>query len=197
MPELMPKRILVILGHPSPDSFCAALAAAYVDGARSAGHEVQLLALNKLAFDPVLHTSYTGEQTLEPDLQAAQSAILRAQHLVFVYPLWWGGLPALLKGFMDRVFLPGFAFRYLKGSSRCDRLLTGRSARLLVTMDTPPWYLRWVYRRPGHRQMKQATLEFCGISPVRISSLGVIKGASEKQLKNWLNQAEKLGGRGD
>ena len=86
-------------------------------------------------------------------LQAAQAQIAWAGHLVWVYPTWWGAMPALLKGFIDRVFLPGFAFKHHQGSSRWDKLLAGRSAELLVTMDTPPWYYRWVQRGPGHHQI--------------------------------------------
>jgi putative NADPH-quinone reductase len=87
----------------------------------------------------------------------AQNDITWAEHLTLVYPIWWGGIPALLKGFFDRVFLPGFAFKYRKGSPFPDKLLKGRTAHLLVTMDTPPWYYRWVYRMPGLHQMRKTT----------------------------------------
>ena len=99
------------------------------------------------------------------------------------------GLPALLKGFIDRVFLPGFAFKYRKDSPWWDRLLAGRSARLLVSMDTPPWYYRWVYRMPGHHEMRRTILEFCGIKPVRISQFGPVKGSTEAQRAKWLETA--------
>ncbi len=123
------KRILVILGHPSADSLCAGLAQAYMEGALSAGAEVRLLSVGQLGFDPLLHAGYRGAQPLEPDLQAAQAQIAWAGHLVWVYPTWWGAMPALLKGFIDRVFLPGFAFKHHQGSSRWDKLLAGRSAQ--------------------------------------------------------------------
>ncbi|MDX1344948.1 MAG: NAD(P)H-dependent oxidoreductase [Sedimenticolaceae bacterium] len=189
----MSKRILVILGHPVADSFCGAIATSYLEGAREAGNEVRLIRIADLAFDPLLHKGYAVVQELEPDLQKAQEAITWAQHIVFVYPTWWGGMPALLKGFIDRVFLPGFAFRYREGSRFWDRLLTGRSAHLLVTMDTPPWYYRLVYRMPGHNQMKRTILEFSGIKPVAISSFGVIKGSSQQQREKWLGKAMEYG----
>jgi NAD(P)H dehydrogenase (quinone) len=191
----MSKRILVILGHPKSDSFCGALANSYVDGAKAAGNEVQLLSLGNLSFDPVLHNGYATIQELEPDLVSAQAAIAWAQHLVFVYPTWWGAMPALLKGFIDRVFLPGFAFKYRDGSVFWDRLLTGRSAHLLVTMDTPPWYFRWVYRMPGHNQMKRTILEFSGVKPVTISSFGTVKGSNQQKRETWLAQANAHGHR--
>lgn len=188
-----PQHILILLGHPRGDSLCAALAERYRQAAEASGAEVRLLRLGELQFDPCLHSGYRELQPLEPDLQAAQADILWAQHLVFVYPVWWGTQPALLKGFIDRVFLPGFAFRYRKDSAWWDRLLSGRSARLLVTMDTPPWYFRWVWGRPGHRQMRDTVLEFCGIRPVRISEFGPVRGASAERRERWLDEAARLG----
>mgnify|MGYP001085356158 CR=1 FL=1 len=191
----MSKRVLVTLGHPADHSFCGALADAYIAGATAAGNEVRSIFLGAASFDPVLHNGYSEIQALEPDLIAAQEAITWAEHLVFVYPIWWGAMPALLKGFIDRVFLPGFAFSYREGSMFWDRLLRGRSAHLLVTMDTPPWYFRWVYRMPGHNQMKRTILEFSGIRPVQVSNFGPIRGSSERQREKWLARAGQLGRR--
>lgn len=97
----------------------------------------------------VLHDGYNQVQLLEPDLVQAQADITWAEHLAFVYPIWWGGIPALMKGFFDRIFLPGFAFKYREGKAFPDKLLKGKTAHLLVTMDTPPWYYKWVCRMPG------------------------------------------------
>ena len=188
----MSKRILVILGHPSPDSFCGALADAYVQEARRAGHEVQLLRLSALQFDPVLHDGYRQTQVLEPDLLQAQSDILRAEHLTFIYPIWWGGIPALMKGFLDRILLPGFAFKYRQGKAFPDKLLKGRTAHLLVTMDTPPWYYTWIYRMPGLHQLRKTTLEFCGIKPTKTLTFGPILGSKDTQRHAWLTQAQDL-----
>lgn len=189
----MPKQILVVLGHPRVDSLCGALAQHYIDGARAAGHEVRVLRLAELRFDPILHGGYQGSQPLEPDLAAAREAITAAQHLVWVYPLWWGGMPALVKGFIDRVFLPGFAFKYRQGSPFWDRLLTGRSAEVLVTMDSPPWYFWLVNHMPGHHQMRKTILQFCGITPVRIHSFGSVKGSTPARREAWLHKALALG----
>ncbi|HWR02156.1 MAG TPA: NAD(P)H-dependent oxidoreductase [Chlorobaculum sp.] len=190
----MDKRVLIILGHPDRSSFCGAMADAYEAGAKAAGHDVARLSLGDLGFDPILHKGYAEIQPLEPDLLSAQKAINRAEHLVFVYPVWWGGPPALLKGFFDRLFLPDFAFKFRDASSPWwDRLLSGRTARLLVTMDTPPWYYRWVYRMPGHNQMKLTILDFCGIKPVSISNFGPVKTSSNEQRSKWLANVKELG----
>ena len=188
----MRKRILVILGHPSNHSFCAAVAGAYLDTARAAGHEVRELRLGQLDFDPILREGYRQVQPLEADLVAAQEAISWAQHLVFAYPIWWGGAPALLKGFVDRVFLPGYAFKYRPGKAFPAQLLTGRTAQLLVTMDTPPWYFRWVYRMPGIHQLRKTTLEFCGFKPVRVTTFGPILHSTDAQRTRWLAHVRLL-----
>lgn len=189
------KRVCVIAAHASDGTFGSALAQTYADAARLAGHEVELLALDRLAFDPILHRGYKVVQELEPDLNKAQELITWANHLVFVFPVWWGGIPALLKGFLDRVMLPGFAFKYQKGKAFPAKLLTGRSAHLLVTMDTPPWYYRLVYRAPAIRQMKTTTLEFCGVTPVRTLSCGPILDSTPDKRTAWLARARALAGR--
>lgn len=188
------RHIVVILGHPVSGSLCEGMARAYAEGAQRAGAQVRFLDVGALDFNPSLQAGYG--QALEPGLQAAQADITWAHHLVWVYPIWWGAMPAALKGFIDRVFLPGYAFKYRKGSSLWDRLLAGRSAELLVTMDSPPWYFRWVTRMPGHHQMKKAILEFCGIRPVKVHSFGPVRTASPERLKQWLARARQLGERG-
>jgi putative NADPH-quinone reductase len=189
---MMGKRILLILGHPSGNSFCAALAERYTLSAVRAGHEVRQLFLGSMDFDPVLREGYQQVQPLEADLRNAQADILWAEQLTLVYPIWWGGVPALLKGFFDRVFLPGFAFKYRQGKAFPDKLLRGRTAHLLVTMDTPPWYYRWIYRMPGLHQVRKTTLEFCGIKPTRTLTFGPILGASADRHAAWLRQAEAI-----
>ncbi|TRX75742.1 NAD(P)H-dependent oxidoreductase [Pseudomonas mangiferae] len=190
------KRILLVFGTPKADSFCHALGEAYTQGARAEGHVVRQLKLRELRFDPTLHDGYEQSQALEPDLLEAQRLIHWAQHLVFVYPVWWGSVPALLKGFLDRVLLPGFAFKYRDAhSTRWDKLLTGRSADLLVTLDTPAWYFRWVYGAPAHRQMIRTTLGFCGVKTRRLTQFTPLRPSSEEQRQRWLRDAERLGRR--
>ncbi len=191
----MSRRVLIILGQPSSNSLCAALASTYADAARHAGAEVRLLELGEMQFDPILHHGYEHSQPLETDLRNAQLDITWAQHLVWVYPIWWGGLPALLKGFLDRIFLPGFAFKYRANSALWDRLLAGRTAELLVTMDFPPWYYRWVQHQPGHRQMKQSILEFSGIRPVHVHSFGPVVKSSAAKRAAWVERVRMLGTR--
>jgi putative NADPH-quinone reductase len=185
------KEILVINGHPDASSFCGSIARQYADTARLAGHSAQVLHLGDMHFEPSLKSAYKNPQPLEPDLVRAWDLMLKSQHLVFVFPIWWGGMPALLKGFFDRLLLPGKAFKYRPGTNRCDGLLAGRSAEVFTTMDTPPWYFRWVQFEPAHRQIRHMILEFCGIRPVRVTALGAVRGADDQRRKAWLLQVAK------
>ena len=133
----MKKNIVVILGHPDKECLCGALDEAYIDSTKAPASEIRELKLGEFDFDSILWKGYNRIQELEPDLVRAQELIQWSDHIVFVYPNWWGTMPALMKGFFDRVFLPGFAFRYREDSAFWDKLLSGRTARLIVTMDTP------------------------------------------------------------
>jgi putative NADPH-quinone reductase len=189
----MGKRILILDAHPATGSLVGALAKSYLEGAQEAGHAVRARALRDMSFDPILHEGYRRVQELEPDLAGAQQDILWCEHLVIAYPTWWGQPPALLKGFLDRTFLPGFAFKYRENSSFWDRLLAGRSARVLVTMDAPPLYDGLFYG--GRRLMKRAVLRFCGFRPVRSSAFGSVKGSSDGARARWVEKARTLGER--
>ena len=138
------KKTLLILGHPDKSSFNGALADSYQEGAKKSGIEFERLNLADLDFELTLQKGYAGKQKLEPDLQRAQDLIRWAEHMVFVYPIWWATMPALLKGFLDRVFLPGFAFKYKENSPWWDKYLTGKTARLITTMDAPYLY-NWFF----------------------------------------------------
>lgn len=186
-------KVLVILGHSNKDSLCAALAEKYTRGAQEAGHEVELLKVNELRFDPILRLGYRADQKLETDLEAAQVRIRNAQHLVWVYPIWWGTFPALLKGFIDRVFVPGFAFRYQEKSPFPAQLLVGRTAQLLVTSDTPAFYFRWIQGNLGLRIMRKQILGFCGIRTLSSQMFGPVRQAAPAKIEKWLTQAYSLG----
>lgn len=185
--------VLIILGHPRTDSLCGALADAFGKGATEAGAAVRRLDLATLDFDPDVHTPSPNQQPFEADLLAARELIRWAEHLVFVYPTWWGTMPALLKGFLDRVLTPDFAFRTCEGGTGYQGLLGGRSAQLITTMDTPPLIHRLIYRQPGRNAMARATLGFCGIRPVRSLVFGSVKDASQEQRLHWLEQAHRHG----
>ena len=187
-------RVLIILGHPRHDSFCGGLADAYREGAQQAGAEVRLLRLGELMFDPHVHAGSPEDQPLEPDLEHAKQWLIWAEHLVFVYPTWWGTMPALLKGFLDRLVMPGFAFRfYGPGATQWEGLWQGKSAQLITTMDTPPPVYRWLFRAPGTHAMRNATLGFCGVKPTHTLIAGSVRTSTQQQRHQWLEQARARG----
>ncbi len=185
-------RVLAIAGHPRPGSYAAALAAAYAEGAAAAGAEVELIELAGLAFDPDVHPVSPRDQPLEPDLERVRRGIERADHLVFVYPAWWGVGPARLRGLLDRVLLPGFAFRE-RDDGRYEGLLAGRTAHLVATLDMPPWVYRLVYRAAGVQAMKRSALGFCGVETTRVLLLGPVKASTAAGRAAWLARAHALG----
>ena len=193
-------RILVLNAHPDKGSLCDALAGTYGAGARQAGHEVRVTNVRDLTFDPILRGGFTGAQVLEPDLAEQQALIRWCQHLVIVTPNWHSGLPALFKGYVDRVFSPGFGVNYLEGFPYVERLLRGRSARMIYTQNSPLWLGRvargdllgdYVWR-----VTKRALLGHCGFKPVRKSAFGGVRTSTAKTRARWLTQVAALGRRG-
>jgi putative NADPH-quinone reductase len=146
-----------------------------------------------LDFNPNLKFGYQKRTELEPDLLGAWETIKWADHLVWIHPVWWGGLPAVMKGFIDRLFLPGMAFSYRKDSIFWDKHLTGKSARIITTLDQPGWTYRLLFGRPSVNQLRKSTLQFCGINPVKVTYIGIIKTSDEKKRDKWLNKITKLG----
>jgi NAD(P)H dehydrogenase (quinone) len=187
------KKILIINGHPDAESFNFAISEAYKKGAKKAGAEIKELVIRDLNFNPNLQFGYRKRTELEPDLIDAQQKIKWADHVVWIYPVWWGSLPAILKGFIDRTFLPGFAFQKRENSVWWDKLLTGKSARIISTLDQPAWYYWLIYRHPSNNAMKKLTLEFTGFSPVKVTTIGPIRLSKDTFRQNWLEKIEKLG----
>jgi NAD(P)H dehydrogenase (quinone) len=187
------KKILIINGHPNNNSLNFALAEAYKKGALNVGAEVREIIIRDLKFNPNLQSGYQKRTELEPDLTEAWEKIKWAEHLVWVHPVWWGGLPAITKGFIDRLFLPGFAFQYRENSVWWDKLLKGKTAHIITTLDQPGWYYRIIFGKPSVNQLKKSTLEFCGVKPVKVSYFGPVKSATGETLKNWLHMSEQSG----
>lgn len=185
--------VLVILGHPRTDSFCSALASAYCKGAKSAGMNVEFIRLAELTFNPNVTTAVIRRQSVEPDIEKARSQMSWADHVVFVYPTWWGTMPSMMKGFLDRVLVPGFAFEEWEHGDGWTKLLIGKSAHLITTMDTPKWVYRWIYGAPGSNAMKKGTLGYCGINPVRSLIFSPVKHATPEQRSMWLERTKAEG----
>lgn len=184
-------RTLIIDGHPNPESLTAAIARTYVENHPDA----QLLAVRDLDFDVHMRFGYAARMPIEPDLARAREAIREATHLVVCTPVWWRSTPAMLKGFLDRALLPQEDYRY-RANGLPEGLLTGCSAHVFITSDTPP-LLQRLMPDSRLRSLTRGTLGFCGFAPVRTTRFTPVKNSTPEQRSAWLadvaKQAERQG----
>lgn len=185
-------RIGIIDGHPDADAsrFCHALAKVYAEGAADAGHEVRLMRLADLDFPVLLDRASWEASHACPDLAEVQDLIAWAEHLVIVHPLWLGAAPARLKALLEQALRPGFAF--VAGQALSARL-TGRSARVIVTMGMPALLYRLWFGARGLEAMKQGMLAFVGFRPIHDTLIGGIEGLSAPRREAWLSKVRSLG----
>lgn len=193
------RKIFVLLGHPDKSGFCGEMARAYCESAVAAGHIVERMDIGDLQFDPVLHHGYRERQELEPDLLRFQKNISDAEHFVVIHPVWWVGMPALLKGLFDRAWLPGSAFRYMKMPSGkrsifWHRMFRGKSARIIIASGTHPWLVRLL---PGNvnAQLKWGILWFAGFW-VHTTWFGPSENIPEGRKARWIRRVQELGRKG-
>lgn len=194
----MPRRILIIDGHPDPraERFVHALSRAYCDGARSAGHEVRSLIVSELEF-PLLRTTEEFQSGAAPGtIRKCQEAVAWADHLVVLFPLWLGSMPALLKAFFEQLLRPGFAFAATEHKRVPKKLLAGKSARIIVSMGMPALFYRWYFREHSLKTLQRNILGFCGIRPIRASIVGMVEATGVQRRGVWLARIQEMGRRG-
>ncbi len=185
------KKILIINGNPKKNSFSDAIADAYCKMLVKLGADCINITLRDLDFNYNVLDNNT-KQIVEPDILKMKEHIVEASHIVFVYPDWWGTYPALLKAFIDRTFVNGFAFEYQKGKALPKKLLIGRSARVFVSMDTPKWYYKFFYGKPGHNSMKKSFLNFIGIKPVKFTIFTPMRYTSDETRAGYLKKVGEI-----
>jgi putative NADPH-quinone reductase len=192
----MSKRILIILGHPDPrpERLCRALAEAYHAGANESGFEVAVIDVARLDFSS-LKSRLEWEAPIADTLRVPQEAIAWAEHLVIIFPLWLGTMPALLKAFFEQVLRPGFAMEP-KGPGRWEKKLSGRSARIIVTMGMPAFLYKWYFRAHGIRSFERNVLDFVGVGPIHETLIGMVEGRDTATRARWIARTTELGRRG-
>ncbi|MBI1179842.1 MAG: flavodoxin family protein [Alphaproteobacteria bacterium] len=191
------KRIVVVQAHPdrAGHRLCHALGETYAAAAREAGHEVAVIDLAALDVPLLSSQAEFEHQPIPESLRPASESILAADHMVFVFPLWLGTLPALLKAFLEQLLRPGIAFRY-RERGMPERLLKGRSARLIVTMGMPVPVYRLYFGGHGLKVISRSMLGFCGVAPVRETLFGMVETAGAKTREKWFRKMRALGARG-
>lgn len=186
--------VVIIQGHPdnTESHLCHALAQAYREGAEAEGHAVDTIDVAELDF-PLLRSKKLWEGEPPESLVKSVDLIVKADHLVFFYPLWLGTMPALLKAFMEQVFRPGVALGESAENEWPKQLLDGKSCRVVVTMGMPGYFYRWYYRAHSLKSLERNILKFCGISPVRETIYGLVEGAGDGKRSSWLDEMKQLG----
>jgi putative NADPH-quinone reductase len=184
-------QVVIIVGHARVGTYCEALGESYARGAIAAGHDTKLFVTSKMNFNPILHAGFEKVQPLEPDLKAAHDAMLAANHLVFIFPLWLGTLPAILKGFLERVLQPELVESSKQG--KFIKLLKGKSARVIITMGMPGFIYRWWFGAHALKMLKRNILRFMGVSPIRSTIYGHVEGVSRERRRKWLEDVEAMG----
>ncbi len=191
----MTRRILIIQGHPDPDParFDRALAGAYREGARAAGHTVEVIDVAALGLAPLASRADWESGDPGEAVRRAQRMIEAAEHLVLFYPLWLGTMPAALKAFLEQVLRPDFAFGPEENGARPGGRLRGRSARVVVTMGMPAFFYRWFFGAHSLKSLERNILRFCGIRPVRETLVGGVESDRPRFHRRWLERMEAMG----
>jgi putative NADPH-quinone reductase len=193
--SMAPQRILILQGHPDPigHHLCETLALAYAEGAQQAGHAVRTIAIAGLDF-PLLRSQLDwNDGVLPAALQPSQDAIAWSSHLVLVFPLWLGDMPALFKGFLEQVARPGFAFKRDAAKPFAAKALGGRSARVIVTMGMPALVYRWYFRAHSVKSLERNVLGFVGVAPVNETLIGGVDQLGAEGVARWQAKLRKLG----
>ena len=185
--------ITIIVGHSQRHSYCEALGEAYLRGAQAGGHAARLFTLAQMNFDPILREGYRRPQPLEADLAAARDAFLACEHVVFIFPLWCGDMPAIMKGFIERLLQPDLLAINEAGPGADWKVFKGKSARVIMTMGMPGWFYRFYYGAHALKLLRRNILHLVGIKPVRSTIYGMIAAVSGDRRKAWLREVEAVG----
>jgi NAD(P)H dehydrogenase (quinone) len=187
----MSKKIFILMGNPDAEGTLSnQIADVYENEAKAAGHEVRRTNLGDLSFDPILHKGYKVIQPLEPDLLKVQEDMKWADHFVLIYPVWWSAMPALLKGFIDRAWIPGFAFHFHKDGMGWDKMLKGRTARLIILSKSWPVMIMALFGDYTN-EISRAILGFSGYK-VSLTEVGMSEKLTESQKAKWMQKIAKL-----
>lgn len=188
-------KVLIVYAHPNPQSFNHAILESVSKGLESAGHKVRLKDLYAEEFDPVLHADELAalqSGTVPSRIKAEQDALLEAEGLIFIYPLWWFDRPAMLKGWFDVVFTNQVAFSF--DNEGVQGLLQHRKAFVLITAGGTEAYFKNTDAMPLiHRPVTDGTLGFCGIDDVEHKIFFDVPGLSNEERKAILDEVEALG----
>ncbi len=189
------QKVLIIKAHPKKDSFCNALTDSYIEGLKKRKNDIEVISLRELSLEKFLKYEYREIPELSEEIVKVQKLISSADVLTFSYPTWWATPPALLKVFLEVILQPGFAYKYKEPFwmiPRWDKFLVNKKARIIVTMDSFPWYYNLYIEDPGFKMMNDV-LKFCGVKKVKKNYFGSVVMSSKEKREKWLQEVYKIG----
>ena len=189
-------KALVVVGHPAPGSFCRAIADRIRETWSAAGCEVRFHDLVEEGFDPRLTAAAArGQATVDPLVRQHIAELLDSDLLGIVHPNCWGAPPAIMKGWIDRVFAQDAAYGFIKGVDQGDvpvGLLATKAALVINTGNTPLEREREAFGDPLERMWRDCILSYCGVGEVMRALFGVVATSSDDERRRWLSEAATL-----
>jgi putative NADPH-quinone reductase len=190
----MPRAVCIIQGHPhgAGKHLCHSIADAYADGAKAARAEVRRIDLGSMVI-PMLRDPADFLSAPPDAIAAAQDAIRESRHIVVVYPLWLGTMPAVVKAFFEQVCRKGFAIEANEKGGWPRQMLKGRSARVIVTMGMPAAAYKLIFGAHGVRGFESGILGMAGIKPIRETLVGAVDALNRNRTEALLARMRRLG----
>lgn len=188
-------RTLIVFNHPYEGSYCNAILNSVEKGLSRAGHEIDLIYLDKEDFNPVMTSddllAFIDREPIDPKVLEYKSRLEKADHLVFIFPIWWELMPALTKGFIDKVLFPGVAYQYKENGLGMKPLLNNlKRVSVITTMNTPGVMYRFLFGNAIKKSLLRGTFWKMGYKNRKWISLNMVKMVSEEKRKKWLEKIE-------
>ena len=189
-------KVAIIFNHPYNGSYCHSILDSVKRGLNKAGHEIDVIHLDHDQFNPVITAkdllAFKNKKCIDPQALKYIQRIKAADHLVFIFPIWWELMPALMKGFIDKVIFPGETYDYTNSGYGMVTLLDNlKSATVITTMNTPAIMYKLIYGNAIKKSLIRGTLKKSGIKNVKWLSLNMVKASSSEKREKWLNKIEK------
>lgn len=189
-------RVAIVFNHPYKGSYCHAILDSVKKGLDKAGHKIDVIHLDHDQFNPVMTAedllAFRNKKSIDPQALEYIQRIKAADHLVFIFPIWWELMPALMKGFIDKVIFPGETYDYTSSGYGMVTLMDNlKSATVITTMNTPAMMYKLMYGDAIKKALIRGTLKKSGIKKVKWLSLNMVKASSNQKREKWLENIEK------
>ncbi len=190
-------KTLIVFNHPYEGSYCNAILDSVITGLRKANQEFDIINLDKERFNPVMNSedlkAFRDKQPIDPKVLEYKNRLEQANRLVFIFPIWWELMPAMMKGFIDKVIFPGVAYDYVNGSNtKMKPLLTNiKGVTVITTMNTPRILYRIIFGNTIQKALMRGTFWKLGYKNRKWISYNMVKQVSDEKRKSWLLKIEK------